>query len=351
MATTIEDVAKRAGVSRSTVSLVINKSPLVKDATREMVEQVILEMNYVPNNNARGLSARVTNNLGVIFMQDRIPTGTEVSYGNDQHVGLCSFNISNGIMAGLAGTDYGVVTERFCSIASPNELPRIIMEKRVDGVFIVGLPYSDSFIDNIKNTGLPFVVVGVGSYEEDVDSFYADPGTGMEIAVHELIETGHENICLMNCALDLPSHQWRLDGFRRGLAAYGKDIREGWNITPVATNGKEACEAFRKFWEAGNRPDAVVTANGQSACGVMHYLYKCGVHVPDDVSIIAYDDSSINGYAVPPLTSINIRKEDMGFQAAKCLISRIQRHNNPIQIRSIPPYLVRRESVRDRNKK
>ena len=67
---TIDDVAKRAGVSRSTVSLVLNKSPRVKEATRQMVESVIAEMNYFPNNNARGLSARVTNNLGVIFMQD-----------------------------------------------------------------------------------------------------------------------------------------------------------------------------------------------------------------------------------------------------------------------------------------
>ena len=350
MSITIEDVAKRAGVSRSTVSLVLNKSPLVKETTREMVEKVILEMNYVPNNNARGLSAHVTNNLGVIFMQDYMPNRTQVSYDNDQHVGLCSFNISNGIMAGLIGTNYGVITERFCSITAPDDLPWVIQEKRVDGAFIVGLPYSDKFISNMKKTGLPFVLLGVGSYEDSVDSFYADPGVGMELAVRELLETGHQKICLLNCALDLPSHQWRLDGVRRAMAAYGKEFQEDWNVTPSATNGKEACVAFKNFWEAGNRPDAVVTANGQSACGVMRYLYQCGVRVPDDISIIAYDDSSINGYAVPPLTSINIRKEEMGFHAAKCLVSRIRQQKGSIQIRSFPPYLVQRESVIIRNK-
>ena len=143
---TIMDVARKAGVSRSTVSLVINKSPLVKAATRELVEQVIREINYVPNSNARGLSARTTNNLGVVFMQDYMPS-TQISYNNDQHIGICSFNISNGIMAGLAGTDYGVITERFCSIAAPDELPRMIREKRVDGLFVVGLPYSEQFIE------------------------------------------------------------------------------------------------------------------------------------------------------------------------------------------------------------
>ena len=76
---TIDDVARRAGVSRSTVSLVINHSPLVKEKTRQLVEAVIAEINYVPNSNARGLSARVTNNLGVVVMQDYLPTATQVA--------------------------------------------------------------------------------------------------------------------------------------------------------------------------------------------------------------------------------------------------------------------------------
>ena len=193
---TINDVAKRAGVSRSTVSLVLNKSPLVKEETRILVEQVISEMDYVPNSNARGLSARVTNNIGVIFMQDYLlGIPGQISYDNDQHIGLCSFNISNGIMAGLQGTFYGVITERFCSVAEPEELPRIIKERRVDGAIIVGVPYSSQFVDNMKKTGLPFVVAGVGSWEDTVDSIYADPGEGTEMAVQALISSGHKKIC------------------------------------------------------------------------------------------------------------------------------------------------------------
>ena len=142
---TINDVAKRAGVSRSTVSLVLNHSKLVKEDTRRLVEQVIHEINYVPNSNARGLSARVTNNLGVIFMKDYLHNSTQVSYDSDQHIGLCSFNIFNGIMAGLAGTDYGLITENFvCSPDAPT-LPRVVTEKRVDGLFVVARPYSMEF--------------------------------------------------------------------------------------------------------------------------------------------------------------------------------------------------------------
>lgn len=345
---TINDVAKRAGVSRSTVSLVLNKSPLVKDATRELVESVILEMNYVPNNNARGLSANVTNNLGIIFMQDYLPDQTEISYDNDQHVGLCSHNISNGISAGLIGTDYGLVTERFCSVAAPEALPRVIQEKRVDGAFVVGIPYSEQFIANMKKTGIPFVMVGVGSYEESIDSIYADPEEGTELAVRELIRTGHRQICLLNCSRGMRSNHWRARGYRRALESHGLCVNPDWNVSVPSNNGRSASQVFQAFWEAGNRPDAVVTANGQMAMGVLNYLYRCNVRVPDDVSVIAYEDSSLCGYATPPMTSVNIRKEELGKRAALCLLQRLQNPEKEVERCALKPYLVKRESVRQR---
>ena len=346
---TINDVAKRAGVSRSTVSLVLNKSPLVKEETRILVEQVISEMNYVPNSNARGLSARVTNNIGVIFMQDYLlGVPGQISYDNDQHIGLCSFNISNGIMAGLQGTLYGVITERFCSVAEPEELPRIIKERRVDGAIIVGVPYSSQFVDNMKKTGLPFVVAGVGSWEDTVDSIYADPGEGTEMAVQALISSGHKKICLLNCSPNLRSHEVRRQGYLRAMMAAGMEPMADWNICSDRNNGKSARDAFRQFWEAGNRPDGIVTANGQSATGIMTYLYEIGVRIPEDVSIVSYEDSSICGYAAPALTSVNIRKEEIGQRAARCLIDRIQNPDKEQEITVVHPYMVYRNSVQER---
>lgn len=346
---TINDVAKRAGVSRSTVSLVLNKSPLVKEETRLLVEQVIEEMNYVPNSNARGLSARVTNNIGVIFMQDYLlGIPGKISYDNDQHIGLCSFNISNGIMTGLQGTFYGVITERFCSVAEPEELPRVIRERRVDGAIIVGAPYSAQFVDNMKKTGLPFVIAGIGSWEENVDSIYADPGEGTEMAVRELLASGHRKLCLLNCAPNLRSHEVRRQGFLRAMAEAGVEPMAEWNIYSDRNNGKSAREAFQRFWEAGNRPDGIVTANGQSATGIMSYLYEIGVRIPEDVSIVSYEDSSICGYAAPALTGVNIRKEELGQQAAKCLIERIRNPHKEIENTVIHPYMVYRDSVMKR---
>lgn len=345
---TIDDVAKRAGVSRSTVSLVINRSPKVKESTRLLVENVITQMNYHPNSNARGLSARVTNNLAVIIMQDYLPGTTRISYDNDQHVGLCSFNISNGIQAGLIGTDYGIITERFCSVADPDALPRVILEKRVDGAFVVGIPYSEQFVANMKKTGIPFVMVGVGSFEEGVDSIYADPEEGTELAVRELLRTGHKHIALMNCPRHLRSHEERLNGCLRAMNGSDCKFDKKWNLSSQTNSGQGAYEAFKAFWEAGGRPDAVACANGQSATGVLAYLYEKGVRVPEQVSVIAYEDSSLCGYAAPALTSVNIRKEDLGYRAAQCLIARIQNPDKRVEINSVRPYLVWRDSIKER---
>ena len=346
---TINDVAKQAGVSRSTVSLVINKSPLVKAETREKVERVIAEMNYVPNSNARGLSAKVTNNIGVVFMQDYLlNTSSKIAYDNDQHIGLFSFNVSNGIMAGLQDTLYGVITERFCSVAEPDELPRMVREKRVDGVIIAGTPYSEQFVDHMKETGIPFVITGVGSWEETVDSIYADPGEGTEMATRELLETGHKKICLLNCSPRLRGHEMRGQGFLRAMEAAGVAPMENWNIWGDLNSGKSARKAFRQFWEEGNRPDGIITANSQGATGVLSYLYEIGVRVPDEISIISYADSSLCGYAAPALTSVNICKEELGQAAAKCLIERIQNPNKELERKVIHPYMVYRNSVKVR---
>jgi DNA-binding LacI/PurR family transcriptional regulator len=118
-----------------------------------------------------------------------------------------------------------------------------------------------------------------------------------------------------------------------------------WNIYSDRNNGKCAREAFQRFWEAGNRPDGIVTANGQSATGIMSYLYDIGVRIPQDVSIISYEDSSICGYATPALTSVNIRKEELGQAAAQCLIERIRNPEKELETKVIPPYMVHRDSV------
>jgi DNA-binding LacI/PurR family transcriptional regulator len=346
---TIREVAAEAGVSISTVSLVLNKSPLVKEETRQYVQSVIKKMKYVPNNSARGLSSKTTNSLGIVFMAEHSINNREISYDFDQRTGLCSFNISNGIMSGLNDTLYGIVTERFCSVEAPNDLPKIVKSKRVDGVFIVGSPYAPEMIENLKKIKIPFVVVGVDSYENGIDSIYADPGEGTAMAFRLLRETGHENICLISCPKNFHSFYTRAAMVSRVAYETGANFNHDWIIACESNNGKSGYDAFKAFYEQGNRPDGIITADDYIAMGILRYLYEKGIRVPDDVSIVPYDDSSLCGYAAPGLTSINIQRELIGERAAHCLVARIENPDKPIEKISIPPRLVMRESVKQRS--
>ncbi len=346
---TIREVAAEANVSVSTVSLVLNRSPLVKEETRRNVLDVIEKLKYIPNNSARGLSLKSTNNLGIIFISGSGINTQKVSYDFDQRTGISSFNISNGIMSGLNDTSYGIVTERFCSVETPDDLPNIIKSQRVDGVFIVGSPYDRQLFKNLRKVGIPFVVVGVDSYEDDVDSIYADPGEGTAMAFKLLWETGHKNICIVNCPKTFPSFYTRAAAINKFSYETGMEFNHDWNIDTDNNNGKSGYEAFKAFYEQGNRPDGIVTANDYIAMGILRYLYEKKIRVPDDISIVAYDDSSFCGYSTPALTSINIQREVIGARAARCLIERIKNPDKPVEKISIPPYAVMRDSIKSRN--
>lgn len=344
---TIFDVAQLAGVSKSTVSLVLNNSPLVKDETRARVEQAIKTLHYVPNNNARGLSAKATNCLGIVIMAENV---SDVRYDFDQHTGLCSYNISTGIMSALIDTDYGAIIERFCSVQNPGELPNVVRKKRVDGVFIVGSPYDKGMIQRLKEIEMPFVVVGVDSYEEGVDSIRSDPGEGVEIGLRYLYSMGHRRICFLNCPQTFHSAYVREEALERVSAELGLTVPPEWNFFCDQNNGKSAYEEFKRFWEAGNRPDALLAANGYLAMGAMRYLYEQNVRIPEDLSVVAYEDSSISGYAAPALTTVNIHKEYMGEYAAHRLIKRLLNPEFEPGEYIVPADLVIRDSVHDKTK-
>lgn len=340
---TIFDVAKCAGVSKSTVSLVLNNSPLVKEESRLKVLDAIEKLNYVPNNNARGLSTRTTNCLGIVIMSEKSPM---ISYDFDQHTGICSYNISSGIMSALIDTKYGTIIEQFCSIDSPGELPRVVQNKRVDGIFIVGFPYDMGMIKRLVDMNFPFVLVGVGSLESGIDSVRADPGDGVRLGFKHLLDTGHRDICYINCPKTFRSNYVRYDALRAVSRECGVELKSDWIMDCDQNNGKGAYDTFKAFWEAGNRPDAILTANGHLALGAMRYLYEQNVRIPDDVSIVAYEDSSISGYSTPALTTVNIHKEQMGAIAARCLLDRLQNPNKDVEEIVVPAELVIRDSVR-----
>jgi DNA-binding LacI/PurR family transcriptional regulator len=340
---TIIDVARRAGVSKSTVSLVINKSPYVKDETRQKIEQAIIDLDYAPNQNARGLVQRTTKSFGIIIaIEERYYNTYEFSFETGQY----SYNITNGIPNGLQETDYGLLTERFCANEDGVEIPKLIQGKRVDGIFLVGGLFKASLIDELIARGLP--AVAVGRYYDKIDSISVDVAQGVYRGVSHLFEAGHKDICYINSPKIYSSSKERLNGLRRAAAEHGCKIRDDCIVHCESNTGKGGYLAFKSLWESGARPGAIATANEPIALGIMRYLYEQNIRIPDDISLVAYEASVLGGYSAPAITSVNINKEKMGEIAAQILLRRMKDPDMEKQSIVVQPELLIRNSVKEK---
>lgn len=135
-------------------------------------------------------------------------------------------------------------------------------------------------------------------------------------------------------------------GWNRALEEYGEEEIATWQVYCPKNTGEGGYLAMKQLWEAGVRPDGITTANEPIALGAMRFLAEQGVRVPEDLSVISHEASVLGGYSVPPLTSTNIHKEQMGAVAAKLLLNRIEHPEAPVTRQMIEPELLLRASVK-----
>lgn len=340
---TIIDVANYAGVSKSTVSTVLNNGPHVKEETRLRVEEAIKALGYVCNNNARGLRTRETKCLGVISSYE---TPDFQNYEFNFEAGQFSYAVSNGIPDGLKDSDYGLITERYCAAEMGDVLPNIVRNNRVDGVFLIGSLFSREFIDKIHALKIP--AVGIGRSYDTIDCVLPDIAKGIYLQAEELIRRGAKQIALINCPPEFVTSVDRLNGWRNAVSDFESRLTSTWETQCPTNTGEGGYLAMKTLWESGARPDGLVTANEPIALGVMRYLYEQGIRIPEDISITSYETSVLGGYSIPPLTSVNIKKEEMGAIAAGMLLHRIEHPDAPLRKQIIDPALVVRASVRSK---
>ena len=339
---TIKEVADYAGVSKSTVSLVLNKSPQVKESTRIKVEQAIAALGYVCNNNARGLRKRENQCFGVLIAQESpLYRGYEFYH----ETGLYTRDINNGILGYLADTDYGIITERYSVDQLNAQLPRMVSASRVDGVFLLGGMLDPSAVERL---GEHVPVVGVGKCYEDIDCVYVDTQGGTVQMLQELVLTGHRNIVLINPPAAYRSLLYRQQAREQILKEYPGRIDNFWQISGATNTGEGGYNAMKELWESGIRPDGVAAANESLALGAMRFLKEQGWEAPRDYSLVGYAATALGSYSIPPLTTVDIRKEDMGALAVQIMLQRLRDPAAPPIRHMLATRLVRRESVKSR---
>lgn len=305
--TTIHDVAKRANVSISTVSRVMNNSPLVTADKRERVLAAIRELGYQPNGLARGLINRRTKTIGVLIPDVSNFFFAEVFRGMEDVAHARGWNVM------ICNTDRD--TKRMLHYIG------VLKEKRVDGVVFTSEPITEEYCEALKSLSVPVILAATTS--ESFPSLKVNDEQASFEAVSLLINKGHREIGMVSGPIDDPiAGGPRLAGFRKAL--------EHADIPFVPErifygnyrfdSGKEAAEALlQKFPEL----TAIFAASDEMAIGIYSYAYEKGIRIPEDLSIVGYDDVRIARMSTPPLTTVAQPLYQMGEAAVAKLIDMI----------------------------
>ena len=307
---TINDVARLASVSKKTVSRVINNSPLLNEDTRGRVEKVINQLGYVPNPQARALALRRNSLVGLI---------------HDNPDAQTVINVQQGILDALHDTDFGLVVRRV-DRTSPrmlDDLRNFLERQRLFGVVIMPpLSENDALARLCDDLGVRYTRMGSAELDDPDHLVASNDREAVGEAVAYLIEQGHQRIGLIEGPHGFRSAAERRLGFEDALRAA--------KIKLPRSLVAEGSYTFESGARAGNllldlvpRPTAIFASNDEMAAGMLHAALQRGLQVPQDLSIVGFDDTAIAAHIWPPLTTIRWPTISMGRSAALKIVGDI----------------------------
>ncbi|MEU8678780.1 LacI family DNA-binding transcriptional regulator [Streptomyces sp. NPDC048560] len=330
---TIKTVAARAGVGRTTVSRVLNGSPLVSDKAKAAVEAAIAELNFVPSSVARGLVTRRTNSIALVIPESESRLGAEPYFSA----------VIRGVSTGLAATQTQLQLVLVRDKSELDLLTETVTARRVDGVLLVSVHRDDPLPDLLEALGLPTVLAGRRSDTEPLSHAHSDNLGGAVAAVRHLIERGRERIATITGPLDMEVGRVRLQGWRDALTEAGRS--PGEELVAVADFTEEGGRrAMVDLLARVPDLDAVFVASDVMAAGVLLELRARGKRVPDDIAVVGFDDSLIARHTNPSLTSVRQPVEEIGSTIAQMLLEEIEDPEMPRRCVLLPTELVVRES-------
>jgi len=328
----MRDVADKAGVSVSTVSHVINETRFVSHDTRRRVLSAMDELNYQPNKLASSLRRKDkrTQTLGLLVPDSMNPFFTEALRGVEDACFKANYNVF------LCNSDNKPEKEL--------EYLEALISKQIDGIILISTGTQDS-LELLNHHKIASVLVDRELGQNTCDSVMIDNELGGQIATQYLVDLGHSRIACITGPNFLTPSAKRVHGYRKTMKNNGLPPNEAW-VVPGDFRPQSGYVGMNILLSLADPPTAVFACNDLMAIGAMHAVHEQNLTIPDQVSIIGFDDIMFASYTMPPLTTVAQPSYEMGLTAAKILINHLSDPGARTRQEILEPSLVIRESCR-----
>ena len=331
---TIKDVAKRAGVSTTTVSHVINHTRFVAENTCKAVWEAINELHYSPSAVARSLKVNNTKTIGLLSTSLEAPYFAEIIEVIEKKC------FAHGYTLILGNADNDLTKQR--------AYLSMMAQKRVDGLLVMCAEYPQDLLKMLEeNRNIPMVVMDWGVQRGDfTDTILDNAFQGGYMAGRYLIDRGHRDIGCIPGQMERNTGGGRLSGFLKALSEAGITLRDEWRVQGDF-EPESGYLAIQQILAQPQRPTAVFCGGDIMAMGALCAADEAGLRVPQDISIIGYDNVRNSRYFTPALTTVHQPKTELGEKALEMLFDRIVNKREQSQTIEVYPKLIERRSVAD----
>jgi DNA-binding LacI/PurR family transcriptional regulator len=305
----IKAVAKRAGVSTATVSRTINGSDKVTPKTAERVRRAVEALQFYPDTNARSLGSGRSSLYGLIISDITNPFFPELVKSFED------ISVEHGQEVLVANTNYDPARMESCVTR--------MMQRKVDGVAIMTSEMEDRLIKVFSHRNIPLVFMDVGEIGPGVSRIRVDHAAGVAMAMDHLVGLGHQKIGFISGPLELFSARTRSQAFLQSLERHGLQ-REPALIQEANHRADGGHQAMQRILDSGAKLTAIVASNDLTAIGAMGAIHERRLRIPEDISIVGYDDIQLSAYTQPSLTTLRLPRIEIATAAFRALYNSLQ---------------------------
>ncbi|MFN2161760.1 MAG: LacI family DNA-binding transcriptional regulator, partial [Candidatus Promineifilaceae bacterium] len=328
--TTIKDVANRAGVSISTVSHVINNSRAVSEESRQRVEEAMAELDYQPNTLARSLRRQQTQSIGMIVPDIANPFFAEIARGIEDS----SFQQNYSII--LCNSEGDLEKQ----VAYTN----LLIQNQVAGIVFVAAGVSTELVEDLQHREVPLVVVDRAVPRVEVNSVMTNHNQGGRLATQHLIDLGHRRIACISAGSGLSPSADRVTGYMETLWENNMPVNKKL-IMHGDFQYESGYKAVHTLLDLPEPPTAVFACNDLMAVGCISAAAERGLRVPQDLSVVGFDNVRLASFTNPPLTTVSQPMRQIGTLALELLMERINDIDSPVRIEQLDTELVVRRTT------